>query len=56
MDDSEEKKMMGIIDRIEKGEIVSENELNDFQRWYAKSVQSLKDDIDITKIKKSFEI
>ncbi len=56
MQDEKEQKMRTIVERLERGEEVSPEDLQSLKLWYTESVKRLKDDIEITKIKKDLDI
>jgi hypothetical protein len=54
--DEEQSKMLTIVERIESGEDVSDDDIQKLQAWYNMSVTALQNDIEITKLKKQLEI
>jgi len=50
------KDIQVIMDQLEQEVEVSVNDLKRLETWYTGSVRKLQDDIEITKIKKSFDI
>jgi|GEM_PF-1773557 len=55
MTDNEQAKMFAITERLERGETVSAEDLQNLQKWYIGEVAKLKKDIEITKLKKDIE-
>ncbi len=56
MNNEEQSNMLAIIERLESGEDVSDDDIQKLQAWYNTSVTELQNDIEITKLKKQLEI
>lgn len=56
MQDNEQLKMLAIVERLESGQDVSDDDIQKLQAWYNTSVTDLQNDIEITKLKKELEI